>query len=273
MGSGTEAAEIVPGVGGEMPLAPERDSATSAAAEQPVASAGLTPALIQAVAAAVRDMLQAEKKSSSRSPSRKERRKLNKMAEAPSGAAQSPAKKPRRDRNAGAAVSASHGLATAGTKATGKKVKKEPEDGTPGLTTAAAVDAEMNGGGRQQNSTIGGGAAISGSQKLGPHDFVVVPPEDYEEALIVKRSLRRAGPNKFRAKKYYAVFLRNNMKKTAVYADWDSVEVLKIKHTGYFKFKREKSFTAAYNRIVAFITHYNEKLCTDIDSDSEGDDE
>ena len=62
-------------------------------------------------------------------------------------------------------------------------------------------------------------------------------------------------------------------KKTAVYADWDSVEVLKIKHTGYFKFKREKSFTAAYNRIVAFITHYNEKLCTDIDSDSEGDDE
>ena len=65
-----------------------------------------------------------------------------------------------------------------------------------------------------------------------PHDFVVVPPEDYEEALIVKRSLRRAGPNKFRAKKYYAVFLRNNMKKTAVYADWDSVEVLKIKHTG-----------------------------------------
>ena len=58
-----------------------------------------------------------------------------------------------------------------------------------------------------------------------------------------------------------------------VYADWDSVEVLKIKHTGYFKFKREKSFTAAYNRIVAFITHYNEKLCTDIDSDSEGDDE
>ena len=48
------------------------------------------------------------------------------------------------------------------------------------------------------------------------------------------------------------------MKKTAVYADWDSVEVLKIKHTGYFKFKREKSFTAAYNRIVAFITHYNE---------------
>ena len=53
----------------------------------------------------------------------------------------------------------------------------------------------------------------------------------------------------------------------------DSVEVLKIKHTGYFKFKREKSFTAAYNRIVAFITHYNEKLCTDIDSDSEGDDE
>ena len=110
-------------------------------------------------------------------------------------------------------------------------------------------------------------------EKLGPHDFVVVPPEDYEEALIVKRSLRRAGPNKFRAKKYYAVFLRNNMKKTAVYADWDSVEVLKIKHTGYFKFKREKSFTAAYNRIVAFITHYNEKLCTDIDSDSEGDDE
>ena len=41
----------------------------------------------------------------------------------------------------------------------------------------------------------------------------------------------------------------------------------------HFKFKREKSFTAAYNRIVAFITHYNEKLCTDIDSDSEGDDE
>ena len=37
--------------------------------------------------------------------------------------------------------------------------------------------------------------------------------------------------------------------------------------------KNEKSFTAAYNRIVAFITHYNEKLCTDIDSDSEGDDE
>ncbi len=152
-------------------------------------------------------------------------------------------------------------------------MKKEPEDGTPDITTAAAVDAEMNGGGRPQNSTIGGGPAISGSQKLGPHDFVVVPQEDYEEALIVKRSLRRAGPNKFRAKKYYAVFFRNNMKKTAVYADWDSVEVLKIKHTGYFKFKREKSFTAAYNRIVAFITHYNEKLCTDIDSDSEGDDE
>ena len=130
----------------------------------------------------------------------------------------------------------------------------------------------MNGGGRQQNSTIGGGATIPGSQKLGPHDFVVVPPEDYEEALIVKRSRRRAGPNKFRAKKY-AVFLRSNIKKTAVYADWDSVEVLKIKHTAYFKFKREKSFTAAYNRIVAFITHYNEKLCTDIDSDSEGDDE
>ena len=39
------------------------------------------------------------------------------------------------------------------------------------------------------------------------------------------------------------------------------------------KFKREKSFTAAYSRIVAFITHYNEKLCTDIDSDSEDDDE
>jgi hypothetical protein len=273
MGSGTEAAEIVPGAGGEMPLAPERDSATSAAAEQTVASAGLTPALIQAVAAAVRDMLQAEKKSSSRSPSRKERRKLNKMAEAPSGAAQSPAKKPRRDRNAGAAGSASHGPTTAGAKATGKKVKKEPEDGTPDITTAAAVDAEMNGGGRPKNSTIGGGPAISGSQKLGPYDFVIVPKEDYEEALIVKRSLRRAGPDKFRAKRYYAVFFRNNMKKTAVYADWDSVEVLKIKHTGYFKFKREKSFTAAYNRIVAFITHYNEKLCTDIDSDSEGDDE
>ena len=138
---------------------------------------------------------------------------------------------------------------------------------------ASGRNLRARGGGRQQNSTIGGGAAISGSQKLGPHDFVVVPSEDYDEALIVKRSLRRAGPNKFRAKKYYAVFLRNNMKKTAVYADWDSVEVLKIKHTGYFKFKREKSFTAAYNRIVAFITHYNDKLCTDIDSDSDGDDE
>ena len=57
-----------------------------------------------------------------------------------------------------------------------------------------------------------------------------------------------------------ARILVGGVKKTAVYADWDSVEVLKIKHTGYFKFKREKSFTAAYNRIVAFITHYNEKL-------------
>ena len=44
-------------------------------------------------------------------------------------------------------------------------------------------------------------------------------------------------------------------------------------HIGGLEAGRRPAPAAAYNRIVAFITHYNEKLCTDIDSDSEGDDE
>ena len=38
------------------------------------------------------------------------------------------------------------------------------------------------------------------------------------------------------------------MKKTAIYADWDSVEIIKYKHTGYFKFARANSFAEAYKK-------------------------
>ena len=69
---------------------------------------------------------------------------------------------------------------------------------------------------------------------LKPTDFRVVLPEEFSEQLIVKRSIKRAGEHGFKAKKFYPVFYREKMKKTAIYADWDSVEIIKYKHTGYF---------------------------------------
>ena len=53
----------------------------------------------------------------------------------------------------------------------------------------------------------------------------------------------------------------------------DSVEIIKYKHTGYFKFARANSFAEAYKKIVGWITRYNDELCQLCHMTSDSDDD
>ena len=136
------------------------------------------------------------------------------------------------------------------------------------IQTAEDLDAMINAGGENRTARSG----YKGND-LKPTDFRVVLPEEFSEQLIVKRSIKRAGEHGFKAKKFYPVFYREKMKKTAIYADWDSVEIIKYKHTGYFKFARANSFAGAYKKIVGWITRYNDELCQLCHMTSDSDDD
>ena len=150
-------------------------------------------------------------------------------------------------------------------------VKPEPKERMSEkkiIQTAEDLDAMINAGGENRTARSG----YKGND-LKPTDFRVVLPEEFSEQLIVKRSIKRAGEHGFKAKKFYPVFYREKMKKTAIYADWDSVEIIKYKHTGYFKFARANSFAEAYKKIVGWITRYNDELCQLCHMTSDSDDD
>ena len=90
-------------------------------------------------------------------------------------------------------------------------VKPEPKERMSEkkiIQTAEDLDAMINAGGENRTARSG----YKGND-LKPTDFRVVLPEEFSEQLIVKRSIKRAGEQGFKAKKFYPVFDLCKMKR------------------------------------------------------------